>query len=342
MNYQENILALIAKFFEGDLDQSERDQLTVWLEKSEDNKQYFEEIRNIYEESAENILKDLDPSKALQKVIKRIELPQRRIWLHYWQRIAGVIILPLLLITGWLLLNKNSDASSEIYNEVFAAFGTRSCVVLADSTVVWLNAGSSLRYPVKFINKTRKVYLSGEAYFEVESDLKRPFIVQTKNIEVKATGTKFNVNEYHNDTIMHVTLVSGKVSIKENNANSSFYSELKPNQVLMYNKTSKERSISNDDVYKYIAWKDGKLIIRKEKLSNVLNRISRIFNVEIEIQDKELEGYIYRATFQDESLEEILRLLKLSAPIKYKELKREPLPDGTFPKKRILIYSDKN
>jgi ferric-dicitrate binding protein FerR (iron transport regulator) len=88
----------------------------------------------------------------------------------------------------------------------------------------------------------------------------------------------------------------------------------------------------------YISWKDGKLIFRDEPLSEVVERIGQVFNIEIELRGDEIRNYTYRATFQEESFEEILRLLKMSSPIDYIILKRDPLPDGSFPRKKVIIF----
>ena len=183
------------------------------------------------------------------------------------------------------------------------------------------------------------MFLKGEAYFEVESDLKKPFIVETASLSVKATGTKFNVSGYDSDNEAEVTLVSGKVEVITTDDNKNIKSsKLNINQHLSFNKVSGNTSVSDEDTYKYTSWKDGKLIFRNEPLSRVVKKISQIFNIDIEVQGKEIQDYSYRATFQDESLTEILKLLKISSPIDYIELKRDPLPDGTFPRKKVIIF----
>jgi ferric-dicitrate binding protein FerR (iron transport regulator) len=113
------------------------------------------------------------------------------------------------------------------------------------------------------------------------------------------------------------------------------------NQHFSFNKANGTTSIINVDTYKYISWKDGKLVFRNEPLSQVVLKISQVFNIDIEIKGKEIQNYCYRATFQDESLVEILKLLKMSSPIDYIEVKRDPLPDGSFPRKKVIIFSAK-
>lgn len=344
---EEDVLALIARNLAGQGDSIEVAQLTEWIGISETNRQYYEKVRNIWDISDKQVdSKMINTSEALRKVFDRIsEVPLKRTFWYYWQKVAAVIILPLAFGTLlWLYLNSQKIASlnEPTYNEVYAAFGTRSALKLADSTLVWLNSGSSLRYPDKFNKKNREVYLKGEAYFEVKSNVSSPFIVRTKTLQVKATGTKFNVLDYDLNPVTEVTLVSGKVFVNGiDNINPELVSELNPNQHLDYDRQTGIKSITDQDAYKYYAWKDGKLIFRNEPFSEVLKKIGQAFNVEIELQGKEMKDFRYRATFEDESFDEILKLLKLSSPINYRELNRNPLPDGSFPKKKVIIYSAK-
>jgi ferric-dicitrate binding protein FerR (iron transport regulator) len=347
IEHNDDILSLIIRNLSGLADSVETAELKKWIESSAYNKQYFEQLRNIWDASDIQI----DPTMintdtALKKVRSNIhDKSLKRIFWYYWQKVAAVIILPIAIGTMvWIYLNSHKTIflNELVYNEVHTAFGTRSSLWLADSTLVWLNSGSSLRYPNKFTNKSRKVFLEGEAYFEVESDISRPFIIQTPTLQVIATGTKFNVNDYDSYPLTEVTLVSGSVFVNEsNNNNQLLNSELKPDQHFAFNRHSKEKTITDVDTYRFIAWKDGKLIFRNESLDNVLKRLSTVFNVNIEIQGEELKDYRYRATFEEESLEEILKLLKLSAPIDYIEVKRNPLPDGTFPKKKVILFTAK-
>lgn len=352
MNSSEHdqIDANIINYLSGKASNEEIFQLEDWIKSSEQNRMYYLQVKNIWEVSG----KPFDPSdisteEALERVLKlnHIESTKPGFW-YYLQRVAAVLIIPLMLgsfLWGRFIHDsgKSGITDSIVYNEIFAAYGTRSTLILNDGSKVWLNSGSSLSYPVKFTNQKRIVKLKGEAYFEVHSDLARPFIVQTRSINVMATGTKFNVQAFSASNETQVSLVTGKVSVNKcaGENNISKIAELKPNQHLIYNTVSGEKELNNEDVYRYIAWKDGKLIFRGESLSSIVDKISQLYNVEIEMRGKNLQDFKYRATFQDESLEEILKLLKLSSPVDYREVKRNPLPDGSFPKKKIIIFSTK-
>lgn len=345
----DEVLGLITRNLEGRADGEEIARLKEWINHSEQNRQYYWQVMNIWDASDHFVdIDNIDPVQSLEKVFNRIpgKMQKRNFW-YYWQRIAAILILPLAIgVLVWMYIQKplrNVSPNEPNFNEVFAAFGTRSALKLADGTQVWLNSGSSLMYPDRFRSKDRQVFLTGEAYFEVESDKAKPFIVNTPAFSVVATGTKFNILDYSNNPVASVTLVDGEVVVKESDKiiNPGLISDLDVNQHLKYNKETGKKEVNIGDTYKYISWKDGKLIFRDEPMSEVVKKISQIFNVDIIIKDESLKDYRYWATFQEESLEEILKLLSYSSPISYNELSRQPLPDGSFPRKRILLYYNK-
>ncbi len=345
MKFEEldDVLASIVRTLDGVADSEEIAELNAWIGKSPVNRQYFEQLRNIWDATDGKIdLEKIDVSLAFDKVLTKVpQLSIKKTFWFYWQKAAAVIVFPLLL-SGliWMYLQKGGslDASDgTVYNEVFTAIGTRSSLILADSSRVWLNSGSSIRYPMKFTGKDRTVYLKGEAYFEVKSDVSRPFTVRTTSLEVLATGTKFSVTEYDSNPGTEVTLISGKLQVNGSDDNPELAETLSPDEHFVFNRETKMKVSSFGDTYKYISWKDGVLMFRDEPFDSVLQKISQFFNVDIELRSDELRSYRYYATFKEESLEEILKLLKISAPINYKEVYREPLPDGTFPKKRVII-----
>lgn len=340
----ENREILITRYFKGEANPDEINELQKWAGASEDNLMYYRQLKNIWDNSECNKrLKVIDVDRAFDIVSKKVTFKSPATnFLYYWKKIAAVLLIPLVL--GNILYfsfrsNSSFTYKEPVYNELFAAFGTRSALKLSDGTSVWLNSGSSIKYPDRFLGNNRTVCLNGEAYFEVESDPKKPFIVETSSLRVKATGTKFNVSGYASLEETEVTLVSGKVEVSMNgDKENKNCSRLDINQHFSFNKATGTTSIINEDTYKYISWKDGKLIFRNEPLSNVIKKIGQVFNIDTEIKGEEIMNYSYRATFQDESLAEILKLLKMSSPIDYIEVKRDPLPDGSFPRKKVIIF----
>lgn len=344
---QEEIGRLIARYLAQEASEEESARLRYWLQDSAENRLYFHQVRNIWDASQKNTrLEEIDATAALNSIIKRISAKQNKniLW-KQWQKVAAILMIPMLAgnILWFLVTKNNAGNSTPVYNEVYAAFGTRSALKLADGTQVWLNSGSRLKYPDRFKGKKREVFLSGEAYFEVMSDPSKPFVVTTSSLVITATGTIFNIKDYDSKPGAETILVSGKVSVgrKSEYIKNEILSRLNPGERLLFEKQTQRFTIDQVDTYKYTAWKDGKLIFRNDPLRNVVERISQIYNVDIELQGDALQDYRYRATFQDESLEEILRLLALSSPVNYVELKRVPLADGTFPRKKIIIYPAK-
>jgi ferric-dicitrate binding protein FerR (iron transport regulator) len=342
---KEVIIQIITKYLAGSADNGEIINLGKWINDSEENKKYFEQLKNIWETTSKDYFpKNIKTDKALENVLQRISGRShvRKLW-FYWEKIAAVLLIPLLFGSIiWFNHGSKSVISSTqpVYSEVYATFGTRTALKLIDGTLVWLNSGTSLRYPDKFVGKQRNVYLNGEASFEVANNASMPFNVQTSSLSIKATGTKFDVSDYSSDFKSEVILVSGKIFVNklDTNGTNRLLSELNPNQHLVFNRHTKTFSLNDEDTYKYIAWKEGKLVFRNEPMNEVVKKLSQVFNVDIELKGSALQNYCYRATFQEESLNEILKLLKMSSPIDFLEVKRFPQPDGTFPRKKVIIF----
>jgi len=299
-------------------------------------------LKNIWDAAADI---PISTDKALSKVLKQINKGQKSklSFFQIVQRIAAILFIPLLVSMLWLYSenNFNSSNSNITYNKAVAAFGTFSELELPDGSKVWLNAGSTLRYPDKFSNDNRLVYLVGEAYFEVHSNESIPFLVSTPYFNVKATGTKFNVRAEKNFLTPSVTLIEGKVAVQKNSSDkgNGLITLLQPQQHMTYDTLSGHFTIQTEDPYKHFAWKDGKLVFRNDNISEVARRISLQYNVDIEIKGDAIKKYRYRATFENEPLNELLRLLKISSPIDYTEVNPTALPDGTFSRRKIIIYS---
>lgn len=340
-NKHDTINSLIAAYLGGNPSVEEIQKLESWILESDENLAYYRQMKNLWETSAEL---NVSPEEALDKVMKRIDARPEKlsIW-FYLQRVAAVLFIPLMISTLWLGLEKwdKNDGEKPKNIRVVAAFGTFTSLELPDGSKVWLNSGSSLQYPDKFSSKNRTVNLVGEAYFEVHSDLNSPFFVNTPFFVVKATGTHFNVSAYQNWQYPSVTLVDGKVSFQGINAKQKDekIAVLQPNQFLRYDTLTGEVDIKNEDIYKHIAWKDGKLVFRNDLLSDVAKKISLQYNVDIEITGDQVKQYRYRATFENETLSELLALLKLTSPFDYQEISPKYLSDGSFTKKKIIIFS---
>jgi ferric-dicitrate binding protein FerR (iron transport regulator) len=254
-------------------------------------------------------------------------------------RAAAILFIPLLLAS--YLYYHSSKSVYETASEIYAPVGTRTTFTLPDGTSGFLNGGSTIKFPTVFPKKSRSLELTGEAYFNVVSDTKRPFIVATSELQVKVYGTSFNVMAYEDGNRTEVTLESGMVEVfKKDEEGSSSLAVLKPEQTLIYDSGKDASSLISGYTFQKTAWIEGKLVFRYEPLQEVIAKINRWYNVDIRIMDQELKNHSYYGTFQDETLEEILKLLKHTAPIHYSDLGRERQANGTYSKRIIEIYAN--
>jgi ferric-dicitrate binding protein FerR (iron transport regulator) len=252
--------------------------------------------------------------------------------------IASAFIIIIFLFAGFMFLRYKPEKGENDIDEiidVFSAEGAISKLILPDSSIVFLNSSSHLRYARNFIQAERTVYLNGEAYFMVSHIDGRPFdVIADSTLKVTALGTEFNVSSYEEDDSVKVTLTEGSVKLS---LGSKSYS-MQPGQVASLGKTMDgDINIRNTNVLWNTAWKEGKIIFRNTKFKDIASTLSRHFNADIEIKGLELENYEYSATFKDESLEEILYLFKMTAPINYRIVGSRKNQDGTFTKKKVFI-----
>jgi transmembrane sensor len=200
-----------------------------------------------------------------------------------------------------------------------------------------LNSGSMLSYSLPF-SHNRKVKIEGEGWFEVKHDEDHPFEINTGNSTVKVLGTKFNVSAYQSENYVEVVLQNGKVEFQDNEDHEKMM--LFPSERLVFQNGIIRKSVT--DPAKYTSWTEGKLVFKGDPMTEVARRIERWYNVKVELGDKELEKYSFRATFQDDKLEDVLRFLSLTSPITYSIIPRKLLDDGTFEKEIITIYLKTN
>ena len=197
-----------------------------------------------------------------------------------------------------------------IYNTLTIPFGKRFEITLSDGTLVHLNAGSSLKYPVNFQKgKKREVFLKGEAFFDVSEDKLNSFVVSTSGMDVTVLGTEFNVSAYPEDSFINTVLVEGSVSLTSNGNNLGKVNSpllLKPGFKAEWDNQSGKANIEDVDTNIYTSWTSGKLIIKNLPFKNIIKRLERNFNVTIENNYKELDEQVYTASFNDESIVEVL------------------------------------
>jgi ferric-dicitrate binding protein FerR (iron transport regulator) len=346
---------LLIKFINNRFTEDELNEVVRWLDKDALNSE--SRAWGLQEWKADLEDKDLPEDEKFRSLLDKIHhqinihhhrLPDNRARLYpvltWLTRIAAVLLIPVLiaLLYTWQHRSFFPTGFSDLRTdsaEIVAPVGSRTVVRLSDGSEVFLNHGSKLKYPVQFSKGCREVVLSGEGYFDVAHDPEKVFIVKAGGLNIKALGTAFNVTAYSDEDVIGATLVEGKITIDQidKKGESATIRSLTPGQHLSYNtKTGRIRS-SSGDIEKYIAWKDGTLVFKRDTMVEVTNRLARWYNVEFEFGDEKVKEFTYTVTFVNETLLQILDLMKIATPIDYTIIPRKKLADGTFSKQKIRI-----
>ncbi len=226
-----------------------------------------------------------------------------------WFYAAAVLAVGVLSgVAAAVLMNNNglfSSADSALC-EVVVPDGSRTSIVLPDSTIVWLNSGSRMTYPRSFGRKSRKVSLAGEGYFEVRRDEKRPFTVSTDALDVKVLGTKFNVLAYEEDPCLSVDLLKGAVEVS---AETGAVLRLSPGQRATLDRST-GNLISGESAPFVSDWVNGRMSFSNTPVTEILERLQRHFNVKIKVLDHRLSEEHFSGSIDlSMSLDEILEYL---------------------------------
>lgn len=329
---------LFFRYCKGMCTAAEKEAVEALLNDSDELRKLYVDFRNALALGEDiKVMEAIDVKAAYQKTRSDIRRRKKSQFRHRLMRYAAFLTFPLFLsslILGYLWLDKPEEKVH--YASITASVGSVIRYELPDNSVVWLNSGSTLRYPTVFTGENREVDLQGEGYFEVHSDSRHPFYVNTPSgIRVYVYGTRFNVSAYDNEDYVETVLESGHVSVFLPVFGSS--EVLQPGERLLFDKKAAQYVKSVADVSEKTAWKDGKLIFRNTTLDEMLKRLSRHFNVDIHFNNKSGKSYTFRATFRNESLFQILDYLSKSVAMKWKVEEPVQLSDGTFTKKKITV-----
>ncbi|WP_438422875.1 FecR family protein [Aquimarina macrocephali] len=198
-------------------------------------------------------------------------------------------------------------------NTLKVPYGRKFQLELSDGTIVHVNAGSTLKFPVRFIaGQVREVELSGEAYFEVARNEEAPFIVSTNGIKTEVLGTKFNVSSYTDDPFSEVVLVEGSVGVFKNKDrfNKDIDQILKPNQKASLLKSGQNLNISTVKTENYTAWVDGILLFKNESFENIIKKLERSYDKKITINYPKIKKEKFTGQFDVENIEDVLKTFK--------------------------------
>ncbi|WP_303919025.1 FecR family protein [Draconibacterium sediminis] len=216
-------------------------------------------------------------------------------------------------------ITQSLENKKPVFNTLVVPYGKRTQITLADGSKVWLNSGSKLVYPATNTGNKREVYIDGEAIFNVAHIDNKPFYVNTKDFKIKVLGTVFNVNAYEDDNNSGTVLAEGKIEISSNN-NTLFNNEKRtilPGTRIVYNNNTERFEESQVEVKNYLSWRDGYLILEKEPLETILKKISRYYNVDIELQNAAIGKETFSGNLNlRNTAEEVLNIIAETTQIK--------------------------
>ena len=263
-------------------------------------------LEKAYQETAQKAFSEEQPKATI--INKRFS----------WLRIAAIWGIPLIMLGAAAWFYTSATKKAKLYSEVvfmhkFTAYGERSMVILPDSSKVWLNGGSSLIYPSRFVSAERNVCLTGEAYFDVKKDSSRPFTVDVNQMKLKVLGTTFNVFSYPDNPQIVATLETGKLQIKVDNQKKPYI--LSPNDQLVLDSNTGEVELRSVNAADFSVWRVPALYFEETKLVYALQQIERTYNVKIHIQNSHYNNQTIRAHFNaGETIEGIMGVIKMLIP----------------------------
>jgi transmembrane sensor len=306
-------------------------------------------LRHSLERDWDRLLKDKPGSETdlayildhIHHIISRNEIrkqqrPLKRI-VKIYMKVAAVLLVPVLIAGGIFsgYMNNLSRLAREetSTSSLYAPLGSRVSFTLPDGTNGMLNSGSSLTYSFPFTGN-RKVKLEGEAWFEVKHDENQPFEISTGSSVVKVTGTSFNMSAYLSENYVEVVLKEGRVEFSDKKEAKGV--TILASERLVYHNGKIEKSVA--DPSKFNAWTEGRLVFRGDPMTEVARRIERWYNVKVIIADPEIKKYSFRATFHDDPIEDVIRFLCLTSPIRCSITPPVMLPDGILKKEEVVFF----
>lgn len=327
MSERPEIEELIVHYLQQEISEEELRLLEAWLEESVENKSYFFSLKGISDSSRYAYHSQENRNEASwQKMKTRMNSkevssknrPVGRRVLFSCLKYAAVIILA--IGTGWGIRELQQRFSQPyqaedkiVYNELRVEKGGRAnTLILSDGSKVVLNAATTLKYPTSFNGKERRVYLDGEAYFEIAKNTDRPFVVKLKKQDITVLGTTFNVKAYSLDAGSVVTLLSGRISLEAFNEKGESMSRmfLKPNQKAYADNETGSVSIHNTDASLANSWVRGEYKFKEEPLFSIARQLENYYGVKIHLQGDKLKNLKYTGTFSlDQDIKEVFHII---------------------------------
>lgn len=284
-------------YFSGDTSAEEEREIMEWAEASPENYEIYLKERKWWNAVLVHL-----PSSAWEDAPAAGKSKKVNLWMI--TTVAATIAL-LFSLSYTLFFTEKPE---ERWQTIWVPAGQRAQVILDDSTVVWLNSRSTLKYPVSFQSDVRKVQLDGEGYFEVKENKEKPFVVQTEKYKVEVLGTHFNVFAYGHTSIFETSLIEGAVRILQNDSNRPL-ATLKPNEKVM--ETDGRLTIGKIQSFDHFRWREGLICIDEEPFDKLIEKFSLYFDITIKVENPALLEYRPTGKFRhSDGIDHALKVLQ--------------------------------
>jgi len=315
--YMKNeLIRLIEKFFRKQASPEEITRLKELFTQAEDKELLSGFYEEKWEQAGFSSEKEVEKRiwTKLQEQIQAKPAPEKLpLWKKY-SRIAASILIPLFCVGLGYYVSENKSKQVDNKTTVRVEVGQKANIQLPDGTHVWLNSAGLLTYDNTYNKKERIVYLQGEAYFEVNKDKKRPFIVKANDISVEALGTTFNVKAYPDDNYVTAILLEGSIRVSSMSQSEA----LKPNEKLTFNKSNGQFTKGALlDADKNVSWVNNQLAFEQERLEDIAKTLERMYSIRIRFASGSLKNIRFSGSIKNNNLENVLQLLTFVSPIRY-------------------------
>ncbi|WP_373749578.1 FecR family protein [Bacteroides heparinolyticus] len=294
------------RFYSGRTSVEEGMNIRLWMEASEENRRTFYKERRLFDAL---ILHDD------RNTIKKISARRTPRIIHQWLKVSAIVILTLAF--NYLYQEYKSSKEVVAINTVSVPAGQRTNIILSDGSNVWLNARTTLQYPVTFNKKQRIVSLKGEAFFDIAKNQKIPFVVQTDKYDIEVLGTQFNVNAYPNRNIFETTLMKGRVRVSSQESPEQTIILSPGHKVYTTNGKLKIDKVNDLNPYR---WKEGLICFKNELFQTIMEKFEQYYDIRIIINNSDVLKYSYTGKFrQSDGIDYALRVLQRDIHFKYEK-----------------------
>lgn len=303
---------LFQKYQQGLVTEEEKALIASWLTQLDVSGPFTSELL----ENRQNLSKEQLQNRLFPKAHDAVKTTRIPFWIRTVA--AGLFVISATAVFFYFNNKDHHSLNKVTYQEVSTKIGEMKLITLLDGTKITLNNESKIKYATVFNEKTREVFLSGQAFFEVTHNPAKPFKVHTDKVDVQVLGTSFDIEAYKQDKELHVSVATGKIAVSNHTSKELTPYVLRPGDAFTYNRATGKISRSGMAVADINAWQNGKFIFRDEMLENITRKLSRYYKVSFQFKNKSLLAKQINLRVKNQQINTLMKALSISAEFHYK------------------------